>query len=169
MASSTKPRGGPSGGSVKAGSPAKAPGAAAKAAASPTPDAPAAKPAATAPKGAEPETAATRPVRRRDATGHLDPAYAASLLALSGEGREPHDDRAFLERARSNEPLAEQLGEEFVTTVTSGGDMGEELLDQESVEERGGPFVETSGRTEFARGTDASNPRSAEREPFPTT
>lgn len=159
MASSTKPRGGPSGGSAKAGSSAKAPGAAAKAAVSPTPDAAAARPAATA----------ARPVRRRDATGHLDPAYAAGLLALSGEGREPRDDRAFLERARSNEPLAEQLGEEFVTSVTSGGDMGDELLEQESVEERGGPFVETSGRTEFALGTDASNPRSAEREPFPTT
>ena len=43
------------------------------------------------------------------------------------------------------------------------------MLDQVVEEEQGGPFVETNGAQEFAPGTDASNPKSAKREPFPTT
>jgi len=110
-----------------------------------------------------------KPFRRRDATGHLDPTYAADLLARSGEPNGAANDRAFFRGAHSNDDLAEQLGEDFVAAATSGRDVGQERLDQEVPEEEGGPFVETTGKVEFARGTDASNPRSAEREPFPTT
>jgi protein-disulfide isomerase len=86
------------------------------------------------------------PIRRRDGSGHLDPKYRAKLLAASGHAREPGDDHAFLTGARSSDAFAEKLGEE-----------------------NGGPFLETSGSTEFAHGTDASNIAGATREPFPRT
>ncbi len=108
--------------------------------------------------------------RRRDATGHLDPRYAAELRA---KGLEMHDDdegqQAFLRRARSRDDLAEELGEEAVAEMTSGEDQRESLLDVQNEAETGGPFVGTPGRVEFARGTDESNPSSATREPFPRT
>ncbi len=104
-------------------------------------------------------------IRRRDATGHLDPKYAADLLAQSGG----HDveGSSFVTRPRSKDDLAETFGEEFVETVTSGESHEEDAV--EVPEERGGPFVESTGGTEFAEGTDESNPEGADREPFPTT
>jgi len=108
-------------------------------------------------------------IRRRDGSGHLDPAYEAALLAETGHARTRDDARAFLGRARSSEGLSEQLGEEFVETVTGAQDEGEEVFNQVVPEEAGGPFVETSGNTEFAHGTDASNIKGATREPFPKT
>jgi hypothetical protein len=106
-----------------------------------------------------------KPIRRRTTGGHIDPKYGAELLAQSGHS----DDagKSFLPRPRSGDDLAEELGEEFVETATTGEYAGEEALDQVVIEESGGPFVETSGATEFAEGTDASNPEGAEREPFP--
>jgi len=118
-------------------------------------------------KAAAPEA---KPVRRRDALGHLDPKYAADLRRQSGPRERQDGERgAFLERPRSKDDLAESFGEQFVETVTSGEDDGEDVLDQEVVEEQGGPFVESTGGAEFADGTDASNPEGAKREPFPTT
>ena len=137
--------------------PAKAKAAAAKAKA---------KPAKAAPAKAAPAKAAPR----RDATGHLNPKYAAELRARSRESRENHgNDDAFLRKSRAHDTLAEELGEDAVATMTSGEDQSERLQDQEVEEERGGPFVHTSAREEYARGTDKSNPRDATREPFPTT
>jgi hypothetical protein len=104
-------------------------------------------------------------LRRRDATGHLDPKYAADLLAQSG-GHEV-EGSSFVTRPRSKDDLAETFGEEFVETVTSGESHEEDA--EEVPEERGGPFVETTAGTEFAEGTDESNPEGADREPFPTT
>jgi predicted DsbA family dithiol-disulfide isomerase len=112
---------------------------------------------------------AAREIHRRDGSGHLDPAYQATLLAETGHARGADDARAFLGRARSAEGLSEQLGEEFVETVTGAQDEGEEVFNQVVPEEAGGPFVETSGETEFAHGTDASNIKGATREPFPKT
>jgi hypothetical protein len=106
-------------------------------------------------------------VRRRDRAGHIDPKYARELIEKS-EGREPSPE-SFLERPRSRDDLAEQLGEEFVEETTGGEHQGEDVLDQEVPEEVGGPFVESSAGTEFARGTDPSNPKSATKEPFPRT
>lgn len=108
-------------------------------------------------------------VRRRDATGNLDPKYAAELRAL---GKQTHADESdnpdgFLDGMSSGDPLAEELGEHFVRTAVSGEDDAED--DEETTEERGGPFVQTSSRTELADGTDASNPEDATREPFPTS
>jgi hypothetical protein len=108
-------------------------------------------------------------VVRRDGTGHLQPKYAAELRELSAEDNPRDSARAFLERPRSADDLAEELGEEAVETMTSGEYDGADVANQSDTEEDGGPFVESSGRTEFARGTDASNPKNAKREPFPTT
>lgn len=88
---------------------------------------------------------------------------------MSGRSQNNTSDRAFIEASRSDDALAEQLAEGFVETATTGQYEGEELFDQVVAEENGGPFVETSGRTEFADGTDASNIPGATREPFPKT
>jgi len=114
--------------------------------------------------------AGTQPaLRRRDGAGHIDPGYAADLLAQRGVSDRDQDPAGFIERPRSGDDLAENLGEEFVESATSGENQEEEVLDQEVPEERGGPFVESTAGTEFAWGTDASNPKGAKREPFPTT
>jgi hypothetical protein len=106
-------------------------------------------------------------IRRRDGAGHLDPQYAADLRAKSS--RPERDPDGFLNRPRSSDDLVEELGEEVVGEATSAEHEGGDILDQEVPEERGGPFVETTGAEEFAHGIDASNPRGAKREPFPTT
>jgi hypothetical protein len=106
-------------------------------------------------------------LRRRDGAGHLDPKYAADLLSQSG--RPEVEGVAFLENSRSTDDLAESFGEQFVEGATTGEGPAEEELDQEVPEERGGPFVRSNAGTEFAEGTDRSNPKGAKREPFPTT
>ena len=88
-------------------------------------------------------------IRRRDGAGHLDPEYQALLLAGSG-GTSREDEHAFLGRPWSTDPVAEERGGEFVVSVTTGQDDAQGLLDRTMPEEEGGPFVETSGRTEFA-------------------
>ena len=108
------------------------------------------------------------PVRRRDGAGHLDPKYAKELRALGGRD-DVGETTAFVQRPRSKDDLAEELGEEFVMTATSGEDEGEDVANQAVPEELGGPFVLTDANTEFAEGTDASNPKGAKREPFPRT
>jgi hypothetical protein len=107
------------------------------------------------------------PIKRRDAAGHLAPKYAADLLAKSGDRAVP--EHSFVDEPRTGDDLAEEMGEEFVHAATSGENEAEDTLDQIVPEERGGPFVESSGGTEFASGTDASNPKGAKPEPFPTT
>ena len=69
---------------------------------------------------------------------------------------------------RSRDSLAEEMGEEFVNGATGGEETSVEARDQIVEEENGGPFIVTRARTEFAQGTDASNPITAERAPFPT-
>jgi hypothetical protein len=126
----------------------------------------AARPTAKKPAARKP---AASPFRRRDGAGHLDPKYATDLMAQSGI-HEDEGGRGFLKHTtRSKDDLAEELGEEFVRGATSGEADGEDSLNQVVDEETGGPFVGSTGGTEFAEGTDASNPESAEREPFPKT
>jgi len=112
-------------------------------------------------------------MRRRDATGHLDPTYARELLAKARESRNeddgPDSARAFIDGNRSDDELAEQLGEGFVQAVTSGEESEEGRRDQVRTEELGGPFVYTSGREEYALDTDESNIAEATREPLPRT
>lgn len=65
--------------------------------------------------------------------------------------------------------FAEQLGREVVDQATTGEDEMEDVENRVEEEESGGPFVVTTGRTEFAYGPDESNPEDAEVEPFPKT
>jgi hypothetical protein len=122
---------------------------------------------AVRPAAAKKTTAVRAPIRRRDGSGHIEARYAKDLLEQSG-AREA-DGAAFIGGSHTNDDLAEELGEEAVETMTSGEDKGEDVADQDVPEERGGPFVVTAAGTEFADGIDASNPRNAKREPFPTT
>jgi hypothetical protein len=96
----------------------------------------------------------------------------ALLLDDLGEEKGPAREREQPEeliRGAAHDDLAEELGEGFVESATSGEQAAEDMRDQEVPEESGGPFVETSGNSEFGYGTDASNPKDAERAPFPTT
>jgi hypothetical protein len=147
-----------------------------KKAAAPKRSAVAARPAKKSPKvkkaaARKPPARAKAPkapaVRRRDGAGHIDPKYARDLLAKSGVPEA--EGSSFVDRPRSRDDLVEGLGEEFVAEATSAEHEGEDVLDQEVPEDRGGPFVETTAAEEFAYGTDASNPKGAKREPFPTT
>jgi hypothetical protein len=117
------------------------------------------------PEGRRPDP--TRPVHRRDATGHLDPKYAADLLQRSRESASHDDERAFVDKPKSRDPLAEVLAEEFLQAATTGEDPRADELNQGVPEDQGGPFIVTKARDEFALGRDKSNPRGATREPFP--
>jgi hypothetical protein len=78
-------------------------------------------------------------------------------------------DVGFFKGAHSRDELTERLGEEAVSSMTSGESQLADDWDKPLEEEEGGPFVETEGRDEFASGTDASNIAGATREPFPKT
>ena len=105
-------------------------------------------------------------VPRRDGAGHLNPEYEAHLLALSRAGRD-HDQEAFV--GTEGDPGAVELAYEYVESATAAQSEGQEMLDRHMPEEDGGPFVETSGQTEFAMDSEAPNIEGATREPFPTT
>ncbi|MFZ5896266.1 MAG: hypothetical protein ACOY0T_34745 [Myxococcota bacterium] len=107
-------------------------------------------------------------IKRRDATGHLDPTYERDLLRRARAGREV-EQRAFIEAPMAPDDLAEELGEAFVESATTGEGTESERREQNTPEETGGPFVTTSASEEFAGGTDESNIAEATREPFPTT
>jgi hypothetical protein len=70
-------------------------------------------------------------------------------------------------RPRSDDDLAETLGEEFVETATSAEYNAEDVRDQFVPEEMGGPFVVERADRELAKEPDESNPPDATREPFP--
>jgi hypothetical protein len=125
------------------------------------------KPAAKKVAVAKPGVARAKPIQRRDHAGHIDPKYGAELRRQgTPKDAEPSN---FVNRPRSSDALVEELGEEFVEEATSAEYKAEDTLNQDVTEEVGGPFVETGGATEFASGTDASNPETATREPFPRT
>jgi hypothetical protein len=107
----------------------------------------------------------TRGVAHRDGAGHLDPAYEAELRSRVQDRARRTGERAFVSGTSSANPSAEEAGEDFVIMVTGCGN-GDSAREDRS-EERGGPFVQTSGGVEFADDTDESNPVDATREPFP--
>ena len=109
------------------------------------------------------------PAHGFDGAGHMDPAHAARLLRLAREGKTADDESAFVGAAKGQDALAEELAEAAVGAMTSGEDQLTGELEAEVDEDTGGPFVETSGNTEFAGGTDESNIEGATREPFPKT
>jgi hypothetical protein len=103
----------------------------------------------------------------------MDPQYARELLEKARETRND-DDRpeaahAFLAGSNSLDPLAEELGEAFVESATSGEETESDRHDAVTPDEYGGPFVVTGAGEEFADGTDESNIEEATREPLPRT
>jgi hypothetical protein len=126
-----------------------------------------AKPAQVVKPSPAVRTPRAKPILRRDATGHLDPQYASDLRALTPSHED--DTTAFLGENRSADDLAEELGKEVVETATSGEYEAEDALNQSVPEDRGGPFVASTGGVEFAEDPDESNPKGSKREPFPTT
>jgi hypothetical protein len=110
-------------------------------------------------------------VKRRDATGHLDPRYSRELLEKAREGHDESEQssHAFISGTAPREELADELGESFVESATSGEEQEQERHERTIAAESGGPFVPTSGSQEFAGGTDESNIADATREPFPRT
>jgi hypothetical protein len=125
--------------------------------------------APAAPSGSVARVVGSRRVDHRNGAGHLEPVYEAALRGRVRARVRVAAERAFVRGTSSSDPSAEESGEDFVMTVTSGQDAGESALDEESSEEGGGPFVETNAREEFAYDTDGSNPIGATREPFPTS
>lgn len=109
------------------------------------------------------------PAHGFDGSGHMDPKHARHLLELSREGRDDDTAEGFVSGNDTSDDLAEELAQAAVATMTSGEEQLGTDLEAEVDEERGGPFVETSGNTEFAGGTDESNIAEATREPFPKT
>ena len=88
-------------------------------------------------------------------------------------GRRMDDGNAFIRDpgsgpARTRDDLAENLAEQFLTSATSAEESAPDDFDREVPEDSGGPFVETTGRKEFARDDEAPNIPGADREPFPS-
>lgn len=108
-------------------------------------------------------------IERRDATGHLNPTYAAHLRkrSVASAGSAGRDYAPFVDRPRSGDPLASALGEEFVSAATTGDEVRLGEHNQRIPEDEGGPFVITKARDEFGRKRDGSNPAGSTREPFP--
>lgn len=104
--------------------------------------------------------------KRRDATGHVDEGYARRVRSGS---RAPDDGLAFLSGFRTRDALAEELGEAFLESATSGEESEPERHERILVEEEGGPFVKTRASREFAYDFDESNIAEATREPLPKT
>jgi hypothetical protein len=125
--------------------------------------------APAAPGASAARVVGARRVDHRNGAGHLEPVYEAAMRRRGRERVRVAAERAFVSGTSSSNPTAEECGEDFVMTVTSGQDAGESAIDEESSEEGGGPFVETKARVEFAYDTDGSNPIGATREPFPTS
>jgi hypothetical protein len=110
--------------------------------------------------------------RREDRPGHLDPAHAARLRALSLEehrGTSSDADPLTVFDPDADGGLGEELGQRTVLDATTGDDPIADELDADVLEDQGGPFVETSAAQELAAGVDDSNPIDADREPFPRT
>jgi hypothetical protein len=104
--------------------------------------------------------------KRRDATGHLDAEYERRVREAA---RVPDDGLAFLSGFRTGDALAEELGEAFLESATSGEESEPERRERVLTEEEGGPFVSTRASREFAYGLDESNIAEATREPLPKT
>jgi hypothetical protein len=68
-------------------------------------------------------------LRRRDATGHLDPRYAAELLEQSRENQTSDPPPGGFV-ADGKDDLAEELGENFVQAATSAEDGDEDAGDE---------------------------------------
>jgi hypothetical protein len=109
-----------------------------------------------------------RPALGYDTSGHMAPKYLRQLWELAHAVRTTDGDQAFVVSAYTDDILAEELAEAAVLNMTSGEDELTQRLDAEIDEERGGPFVQTSGNLEFASGIDQTNIPEATPDPFAT-
>ncbi len=82
---------------------------------------------------------------------------------------DPYETNAKDHHTASRDTLADVLAAEFLTSATSAEDVTQDNRDALSLEEVGGPFIETSAQEEFAGTIDEMNPADAERAAFPTT
>jgi len=71
-------------------------------------------------------------------------------------------------KGASRDSLAQQLGEEFVSSATNAEDVRDDARDATTPDELGGPFVEVDATEEFAGDADGSKPVDGTRGPFPT-
>ena len=69
---------------------------------------------------------------------------------------------------RTHDELANNLGENFISSATSGEEDAAGHNDERTAAEIGGPFVITTGAQEFADDEDETNPAGAEPAAFPT-
>jgi hypothetical protein len=99
----------------------------------------------------------TKATKHKHVAKHTRPDSGDAFLPDPGDGP-----------ARTKDDLAEELAEGFLTSATSAEEALPDVLEGEVPEEQGGPFVPSTGKQEFARGVDPSNPRGAKKEPFPT-
>lgn len=100
-------------------------------------------------------------------------ATAAGIAPRPGRRERSDDGNAFFPDpgdgpARARDPLAQELAEEYLQSVTTGEESAPDRLDASVAEDDGGPFVVTPASREFAEGEDGSNPRDAEAEPLPS-
>jgi hypothetical protein len=101
-------------------------------------------------------------------TGHRKPPKAKPR-ARPAPAAEPERRHELSEKTRDGvDAMGTELAQAWVENATGADDAFREHRDEQTVEELGGPFIITRGETEFASGTDASNPIDAEREAFPT-
>ncbi len=105
--------------------------------------------------------------KHRDATGHVDAEYQRRVS--EGVRSQRDDGAAFVNGFRTGDPLAEELGEAFLESATSGEESEPERRERIVPEESGGPFVSTRASQEFAYDVDESNIAEATREPLPKT
>ena len=105
--------------------------------------------------GGQKHARASKQIRHRAAVDETRERASESPNALSIETPDGVDE------------LGEELGETFVEGVTGSDDAAMEHRADGTQEDDGGPFVVTTGATEFAHGTDGSNPADAEREALP--
>jgi hypothetical protein len=112
-------------------------------------------------------------VKRRDASGHMDPHYARDLLEKARENRNlddsPESARAFILDTKYGDPASDGFGEAFLEAATSGEDSEPARRDRVTPDEYGGPFVYTTGRDEFSLDVDDPSVADVTREPFPRT
>lgn|GEM_PF-3633369 len=98
---------------------------------------------------------------RKESRAGVEPRRETSLVP----GDNP--DLAPLEPLLApDDDLGEELAEEYLIGATSGEPAAEDIRNQETPEDRGGPFIETTSAQEIDYEDD--EPEDSEAEPFPT-
>lgn len=108
------------------------------------------------------------PLDGAEAVREGKPAEEVVRASSTRQQYDRHDEpRPFISTPRAADELAEELGESFLQSATSGEDAGAERAYRTTEAERGGPYVLSNETTELGLDVDDSNPEDATREPFP--